>query len=87
MKKQQLDSPSKSSNNEIFDVTQAVEFLKIPTSTLYTLTSQKKIPYYKRGKKLYFKKSELQLWIDKGKKMTQDEFDGMSEERLYAQRR
>jgi len=68
--------------DEILNIDQAAEFLKISKSTLYTLTSQKRIPHFKKGKKLYFKLSELLLWIESGKKMTQEEFDKMSEERL-----
>lgn len=43
---------------------EAAEILRITENYLYNLTSTKKIPYYKPfGKKLYFKKSELQNFI------------------------
>ena len=35
-------------------------------STVYALTSARKIPYHKRGNKLYFFKDELIRWIESG---------------------
>lgn len=35
-------------------------------STVYALTSARKIPFHKRGKKLYFFKDELIRWIESG---------------------
>lgn len=35
-------------------------------STVYALTSARKIPFHKRGKKLYFFKDEIIRWIESG---------------------
>src|SRR5690606_34812783 len=42
-------------------------------STIYNLVQQRKIPHYKRGKRLYFDQKELLDWIRKGKRKTLDE--------------
>lgn len=54
---------------ELLNVTQAAEYLNLAKQTLYGFTSKGVIPYLKRGKKLYFKKSELNKWISEGKKV------------------
>lgn len=35
-------------------------------STIYAMTSDKRIPYHKRGNKLYFFKNEIIVWIEQG---------------------
>ena len=48
---------------EILDLGEACLYLKISDSMLYKLTSKGDIPYFKpNGKKLYFKRSELDEW-------------------------
>lgn len=46
-----------------FTVKQAAAFLDLAEQTIYGLTSRNEIPHYKRGKKLYFLKAELEKWI------------------------
>ncbi|MGC4034446.1 MAG: helix-turn-helix domain-containing protein [Chitinophagaceae bacterium] len=53
----------------IFNVKQASQFLDIAIQTLYGYTSNFTIPFFKKGKKLYFKKSDLIKWINDGKKL------------------
>ena len=35
-------------------------------STIYAMTSEKRIPYRKRGNKLYFFEDEVMQWIEQG---------------------
>jgi excisionase family DNA binding protein len=42
---------------------------------LYRLTSTRKIPHYKRGKKLLFSKEELEGWLMANRVATIDEID------------
>lgn len=35
-------------------------------STIYAMTSEKRIPYHKRGNKLYFFEDEVMQWIEQG---------------------
>ena len=36
------------------------------SSTIYAMTSDKRIPYHKRGNKLYFFEKEIIAWIEQG---------------------
>lgn len=58
---------------ELMNFKAAAEFLGIAEATLYKFTSERRIPHYKRGKKLYFFRSELEAWIAEGKVKTQAE--------------
>ena len=42
----------KQDEDEFFNVQQASQYLKMPVTTLYDYTSNKKIPFYKKGKKM-----------------------------------
>jgi len=49
---------------EFLNVEEATLYLQLSKSCLFKMTSKKEIPFYKPGgKKIYFKKSELQEWI------------------------
>ena len=49
---------------DILTVEEATVYLQLSESCLYKMTSKKEIPFYRPGgKKIYFKKSELQEWV------------------------
>jgi len=48
-------------------VDEAAKLLKIAKQTLYQMTSRNGVPFYKKSKLLYFRRSELLLWIESGK--------------------
>jgi excisionase family DNA binding protein len=50
-------------------------FLNLAKPTLHALTSKRKIPFIKKGKKLYFKKMDLEEWLNEGKKKTVSEIE------------
>ena len=52
----------------MLDIKEASELIGKTIGTIYSLTSQKAIPYSKRGNKLYFFKDELLAWIKAGGK-------------------
>ena len=52
---------------EVLNADQAAEFLHIAKQTLYSMTSRRKIPFYKNGKKILFRKGELKEWLNSGK--------------------
>jgi len=45
---------------------EACQFVGKKRSTMYALTSERRIPFRKRGNKLYFFKKELTDWIQSG---------------------
>ena len=63
---------------DILNAEQAAHFLKMKMATLYEKTSQKTIPHFKKGNKLYFRLSELQQWIGQGKIKTHDEIQSQA---------
>ncbi len=52
---------------EVLNAEQAAEFLHIAKQTLYSMTSRRKIPFYKNGKKILFRRGELEAWLNAGK--------------------
>ena len=60
-------------NEAIFDVHSASLYLNLSKATLYGYTQRKMIPFSKRGKKLYFLKSELSEWVKEGRQKTIEE--------------
>ncbi len=66
---------------QLLTVEQACEFLNLAKQTLYGFTSKRLIPFLKRGKKLYFKKTELEEWVNIGKHKSLDELQKESNRR------
>ena len=53
---------------EILSLSEAAKFLKLSKSFMYKMTSQKLIPHFiPSGKKIYFKKSDLENWLLKNR--------------------
>jgi len=57
----------------LVDIDAAALIVNLKRSTLYALTSRRRIPHYKRGGKLYFRQSELVQWLTAGKRDVIDE--------------
>jgi len=64
------DPRSAGDENDLLNITQAAKFLDLAVPTLYSKVSRKEIPVNKQGKRIYFYKSELQAWIQKGRRWT-----------------
>lgn len=62
--------PNTAPPKDILSIDEASEFLNLAKATIYSLTSRREIPFFKTGKKLYFKRVELLAWIEAGKKKT-----------------
>ncbi len=61
--------------DKIFTIKEASDFLNLAKQTLYGFTSKRVIPFIKRGKKLYFRKSDLESWINEGKRKSISEIE------------
>ena len=59
--------------DRLLSITEASEYLNLAKQTLYGYTSINKIPFIKKGKKLYFRKSDLQTWLLEGKQKSKSE--------------
>lgn len=51
---------------ELLAVNEVAEMLGKSVATVYAMTSEKRIPFRKRGNKLYFFKTEVMEWIESG---------------------
>lgn len=63
----------KEREDEIGGIDLAIELTGLAKPTIYGLVSERKIPHSKRGKKLYFSRKELLVWLTNGKRKTRDE--------------
>ncbi|MBK6544270.1 MAG: helix-turn-helix domain-containing protein [Saprospiraceae bacterium] len=60
----------------VFNLLEAAQYLQLSTSHLYKLTSKKEIPHFiPNGKKIYFKRDELDLWLLRNRQQTSDEIE------------
>lgn len=48
-------------------------------STWYSKISRGEVPYHKKGKKVFFLKSEIDNWLKSGRKLTNDEVDAAAD--------
>ena len=61
---------------EILTFKEATKYCGFKESYFYQLTSKKQIPFYKPGgKKIFFKLSELQDWLLRGKSESVDNLE------------
>lgn len=68
--------------NELLNIKEAAEFLKVSVASLYTKVSRKEIPVSKPGKRLYFNRNDLKEWVKLGKKKMSNEIRPISDSRL-----
>ena len=57
----------------VLDIQEAAIYTRLSVQHLYRLTSSKQIPHFKKARKLYFKKSELEDWMLESKVLTEAE--------------
>ena len=63
-------------SKEILTLEESAAYLQLSKSALYKLTSKKDIPFYNPGgKKIYFKRQELDNWILSSKSNSISEVD------------
>ncbi len=58
-----------------FNIEQASDFLGLAVQTIYQKVSGLGIPFHKKGKKLWFLKSELDQWLKDGRQKTRQEIE------------
>lgn len=55
-------------------------YLNVTPSTIYKMTSSREIPHSKRGKILYFDKKEIDEWVLKNKRLTNQDIDDLAKD-------
>ncbi len=72
----EIEELLRASRDEFLPLEVAAEYLGFSTSTMYKMTHENRIAYYKPGgKKLLFKRSELDRWVESHRIATADELD------------
>lgn len=69
-------------SEELLNVEEAAQFLKLSIPTIYSKVSRKELPVMKRGKRLYFSKSELFEYVKAGHMKTITDIDTEAERYL-----
>lgn len=61
------------SSKTVLDFDETILFTGLSKGHLYRLTSKRQIPFFKKNRKLYFKKSEIEEWMLDQRIPTEDE--------------
>jgi excisionase family DNA binding protein len=73
---------------DVLNFSEACQYLDISESHLYKLTSRKQIPHFcPQGKKLYFNRQELDLWLQQNRQDTNDEIEKEATDYILQNRR
>jgi len=83
--KPRKSKPSKDSfdDEEFLNVNEVAELTNYAVATIYDLKHKGKIPFYKKGAKLQFKKSEILDWLEQGKGITKDDLNEKANEYIF----
>lgn len=74
--------PNPNNEDELMNIEEVSSFLGLTKPTVYGLTHSRKIPHYKNGRRIQFKKHEIIAWIDSKKVKTREEINQMADEYL-----
>ena len=73
---------------DVLNHTEAHTYLDISASHMYKLTSQKQIPHFcPQGKKLYFRREELDQWLLRNRQDSTDEIETRAANYLLTHKR
>ncbi len=64
---------------QLLIIQQAAEFLRLSVPTLYSKVSKGELPVMKRGKRLYFSRTELMEYLKDGRKKSNAEIEQEAE--------
>jgi excisionase family DNA binding protein len=70
---QRLEEKIDANHVEWLDITQAAAYLHLSRATVYGLTSRSLVPHFKPGKKLSFKRSDLDQYLSRNRVRTLSE--------------
>jgi len=72
----------------VLNFNEACSYLDVSQSHLYKLTSTRQIPHFcPQGKKLYFNRTELDVWLQRNRQSTNEEIEQEVNEKLLNSRR
>ncbi len=71
-----------SGDEDLLDAGQAASLLRLTIRSVYNKTSQRELPFMKRGRKIYFSRRELLDWMSEGRCRTRTESLSLAESHL-----
>ena len=72
----------------VLNFNEACKYLDVSPSHLYKLTSTKHIPHFcPQGKKLYFRREELDTWLQRNRQTTAEEEEASASDLLIRSKR
>ena len=72
--------------DQLLDVKGVAELLGLAIPTIHSKVNRNELPYMKRGKYLYFKKSEIMEYLNRGKVLSNDEIELLARKKLNSNR-
>lgn len=73
------EQPTTDQPEQLLTIQEAAEFLSLTVPTIYSKVSKGELPVMKRGKRLYFSRTELMEYIKEGRKKTNAEIEAEAE--------
>lgn len=73
--------------DQLLTIQQAGELLNLSVPTLYSKVQRAEIPVCKQGKRLYFSKQDLLVWIKSGRRKTIEETSNEADQYLKTKKR
>jgi len=67
------NNPNHPEPDQFMNLDQTCKMLNLAKQTVYSLVSRRQIPHTKKGKRLYFLKSEIDAWLSQGRRKTVEE--------------
>ena len=59
--------------SDVMDIQEAAIYLKVSKATVYGYVHDQRVAFYKTGRKLYFRKEDLDKWINRSRRKSYDE--------------
>jgi excisionase family DNA binding protein len=73
--------------DKLLSIKEAGQLINLAVPTIYGLVGKSGIPVCKKGKRLYFSKTELLDWVKSGRKKTQADIEAETEVFISKKRR
>lgn len=73
---------------DVLNFNETCQYLNVSQSHLYKLTSTKQVPHFcPQGKKLYFKRTELDIWLQRNRQSSTEDIETQATNYLIKNKR
>ena len=78
--KELQNSQKQEFKDELMDIIELGKYINYQKTSIYGLVQNRKIPFIKASGKLHFRKSDIDQWLNEGKRMTGNEIKRKADE-------